>query len=113
NDGVLWRYDPVTGHGDLLDVGIKGAPATVHSVGIGGDGDVYFGAYLSAGVMARVDMSTGTLEQLDGPKQADSVVAHHNRTVVGTYPGAEFYVGHANKDWRWGTNPGHLFSLGR
>ncbi|WP_345217766.1 carbohydrate binding domain-containing protein [Georgenia halophila] len=113
NDGMLWRYDPATGHGDVIDPEITGAPATVHSVGTGGDGDVYFGAYLSAGVMARVDMSTGTLEQLDGPKQADAVVAHRNRTVVGTYPGAEFYVGQANKDWQWGTNPRHLFSLGR
>lgn len=112
-DGRLWRYDPATGTGDVLTPGIKGAPATVHSVGHGADGDIYFGAYLSAGVMARVDTGTGTVEQLTGPKQADSFVAHHNRTVVGTYPGADFYVAKANEPWEWGTNPSFLLGLGR
>jgi len=112
-DGRLWRFDPATGAGDVLTPGIMGAPATVHSVGHGADGDIYFGAYLSAGVMARVDTDTGTVEQLTGPKQADSIVAHHNRTIVGTYPGADFYAAKANKPWEWGTNPSFLFGLGR
>ncbi|WP_193312755.1 carbohydrate binding domain-containing protein [Georgenia subflava] len=112
-DGRVWRQHLGTGVGTVMTPGIVGAPATVHSVGHGGDGNVYFGAYLSSGVMARVDTSTGTLEQLSGPKQADSIVAHRNRTVVGTYPGAEFYVAQPNQQWEWGVSPTHLFSLGR
>ncbi|GAA4288047.1 tachylectin-related carbohydrate-binding protein [Georgenia daeguensis] len=112
-DGRVWRYDPATGTGDVLTPGIKGAPATVHSVGHGADGDIYFGAYLSAGVMARVDTDAGTVEQLTGPKQADSIVAHHNRTVVGSYPGADFHVAKPNEPWEWGTNPSFLLGLGR
>lgn len=110
-DGKVWRYSLATGTGDVVDAGITGAPATVHSMGRGGDGTVYVGAYLSAGVMARVDADGVT--QLTGPKQADSVVASRGRTVVGTYPGAEFFVAEPGTAWDWGTNPRHLFSLGR
>lgn len=113
-DGTVWRYELSTGTGDLADPGIVGAPATVHSVGTGADGDLYFGAYLSAGVMARVDVQTRTVEQLEGPIQAASIAAvSGNRTVVGTYPGAEIYVARSTQAWDWGSNPRHLFSLGR
>lgn len=111
-DGKIWRYNLDTGTGDVVDIGIKGAPATVHSMGQGGDGDVYVGAYLSAGVMARANADG--VEQLSGPKQADSIIAHRRHTVVGTYPGAEFYLARpGNREWDWGTNPEHLFGLGR
>lgn len=110
-DGAIWRYDLESGTGDVVHSEIVGAPATVHSLGIGGDGAVYAGAYLSAGVMARVDESG--VQQLSGPKQADSIIAHRERTVVGVYPGAEFYVGHSRRPWEWGRNPKHLFGLGR
>lgn len=114
SDGNIWRYQLSSGAGDVLEVGLRGAPATVHSVGTGADGDLYFGAYLSAGVMARVDVQTGTLEQLSGPTQADSITAAPgNRTVIATYPGAKFYVARSNQPWDWGDNPQHLFSLGR
>ncbi len=112
-DGTIWRYNLAHGAGDVIDSGIVGAPATVHSVGTGGDGDIYFGAYLSAGVMARLDPATGQLEQLAGPKQADSITAHHNRTIVGTYPGADFHVALGNQEWEWGLNPEHVLGLGR
>jgi hypothetical protein len=111
-DGAIWRYNLATGNGDVVHSGIPGAPATIHSIGHGGDGSIYFGAYLSAGVMARIG-ADGSVEQLSGPKQADSVIAHRGRTVVGTYPGAEFFVGKANEEWNWGENPAYLFDLGR
>ncbi|MGS2618958.1 outer membrane protein assembly factor BamB family protein [Micromonospora sp. LZ34] len=114
-DGTIWRYNLQNRTGDILPNVIQSTPATVHSVGTGPDGNVYFGAYLSAGVMARVDRATGELEQLSGPKQADSITTHDNRIVVGTYPGAEYYAGQIGGDttWDWGRNPRHLFSLGR
>ncbi|NDL59866.1 hypothetical protein [Phytoactinopolyspora mesophila] len=112
-DGTVWRYNLAEGSGDVVTGDIDGAPATIHSVGNGPDGNVYFGAYLSPGVMARVNHQTGDLEQLSGPGQADSMIAHKNRIVVGVYPNASFYVGKTNKDWDWGANPSHLFTLGR
>ncbi|WP_166349602.1 hypothetical protein [Phytoactinopolyspora limicola] len=112
-DGALWRYNLATGDGDVVSGDIHGAPATVHSIGHGADGNVYVGAYLSSGVMARVDRSTGELEQLSGPGQADSMIAHRNHTVVGVYPSASFYAGQPAQDWEWGENPSHLFTVGR
>ncbi|WP_147915931.1 hypothetical protein [Ruania zhangjianzhongii] len=113
DDGSIWRFNLQTAHGDILTPDIDGAPAKVQSVGHGADGNIYFGAYLSSGVISRIVVDTGELEQLSGPSQADSIVGHHNQTVVGTYPGAGFYAGHRNKTWQWGTNPSHLFSVGR
>ncbi|MPV36462.1 hypothetical protein [Georgenia subflava] len=112
-DGTVWRYNLETRTGDVISTDIVGNPARVHSVGVGPDGDVYFGAYLSSGVMARVDHEAGVVERLSGPSQAGSIVAHGNKIVVGMYPNAEFYAGHVNKDWDWGTNPEHLLTIGR
>lgn len=115
-DGHIWRYNLQTEHGDVLaaDVGGSGgAPATVQYVATGGDGEIYAGAYLSSGVMARVDHETGEIEELSGPGQADHIHAHRNLTVVGTYPDAGFYAGSASQTWDWGTNPEHLFTIGR
>ncbi|GAA4430676.1 hypothetical protein GCM10023169_34380 [Georgenia halophila] len=112
-DGRLWRYNLATGHADVILTQAHGAPVTTMSIAEGGDGDVYVGAYLSPGVMARVDVETGEVEQLDGPEQADSIAAHGDRTVVGTYPGAGFHVADHDRPWAWGENPRHLFTLGR
>ncbi|WP_166354061.1 hypothetical protein [Phytoactinopolyspora limicola] len=112
-DGRVWRYNLATGHGDVMFSQTHGAPVTTISIGQGGDGDVYVGAYLSPGVMARVDVETGEIEQLDGPEQADAITAHGTFTVVSTYPEAKFYAAEHSQPWEWGTNPRHLFTLGR
>ncbi|HEX6681943.1 MAG TPA: hypothetical protein VF062_04080 [Candidatus Limnocylindrales bacterium] len=113
DDGSLWRYNLATQTGDVVASAIKGSPVTVHSIGNGPDGNVYFGAYLSAGVMARVNRKTGRVEQMSGPSQADKVIEHRGQIVVGTYPNAGFYSGDLSQPWGWGTNPKHLFTLGR
>lgn len=113
SDGQIWRHNLQTGYGDVIRTETPGAPVTIMSIGTGGDGQVYLGAYLSPGVMARLDPSTGELEQIEGPEQADAITAHDDQTVIGTYPGAGFYATEAELPWEWGENPRHLFTLGR
>lgn len=112
-DGAIWRYSLDTGAADVLQPEPFGSPVTTMSIAEGGDGHVYVGAYLSPGVMARVDTSTGEIEQLDGPEQADSIVAHGDQTVIGSYPDAAFHVADAGEPWAWGDNPRHVLTLGR
>lgn len=112
-DGQIWRYNLETGHGDVVASQAEGAPVTIMSLAPGGDGQVYVGAYLSPGVMASIDPGTNTVTQLDGPEQADSITAHDDLTVIGTYPNAEFYTAEADETWEWGTNPRHVLTLGR
>ena len=113
SDGQIWRHNLQTGHGDVIRTETPGAPVTIMSIGTGGDDQVYVGAYLSPGIMARLDPSTGELEQIEGPEQADAITAHGDQTVIGTYPGAGFYAAEAELPWAWGENPRHLFTLGR
>jgi len=112
-DGQMWRYNLATGAGELLELEAFGSPVTTMSIGEGGDGDVYVGAYLSPGIMARVSTETGEVEQLDGPEQADSIIAHDAQTIIATYPEAVIYAAEADQEWSWGDNPRHLFTLGR
>lgn len=112
-DGRIWRQNVTTGHGDVLDAPAIGSPVTTMSIGEGGDGQVYVGAYLSPGVMARVDPATGAVEQLDGPEQADAIAAHEDLTVIGSYPEAVFHAARAGEPWEWGVNPAHVLTLGR
>ncbi|MPV36468.1 NHL repeat-containing protein [Georgenia subflava] len=112
-DGRIWRQNLATGHGDVLAAPAIGSPVTTMSIGEGGDGQVYVGAYLSPGVMARVDPTTGEVEQLDGPEQADAITRHEDLTVIGSYPEAVFHAARAGEPWAWGTNPAHVLTLGR
>ena len=112
-DGHIWRQNVATGHGDVLPAPAIGSPVTTMSIGEGGDGQIYVGAYLSPGVMARVDPATGEVEQLDGPEQADSIAAHGDLTVIGSYPDAVFHAARAGEPWEWGVNPAHVLTLGR
>jgi hypothetical protein len=113
DDGVLWLYNLEERTGELIELPIEGAPATVQSLGIGPDGDPYVGGYLSTGVMSRIDHSNGRIETLDGPGQGDAVTAVDDDLVIGTYSGAGFYAGDMTQEWEWETNPGHLFTIGR
>ncbi|WP_406385715.1 hypothetical protein [Streptomyces sp. NBC_01618] len=112
NTGVIWRYDLDARTGTTVRGVPLGSPATLHSMGVGPDGKVYTGAYLSSGVMARVSTSTYEIEELAGPEQADHIVTHQGRIVVTSYPNAVAYVGETDP-WDWGTRPAHLFSIGR
>ncbi|WP_026876013.1 hypothetical protein [Jiangella gansuensis] len=112
-DGRIWRQNLATGHGDVLAAPAIGSPVTTMSIADGGDGNIYVGAYLSPGVMARVDPATGEIEQLDGPEQADAIVAHQDLTVIGSYPEAVFHAARAGVPWAWGVNPAHVLTLGR
>jgi len=112
-DGQIWRYNLETGHGDVLATDLDGAPVTTMSLAPGGDGQVYVGAYLSSGVMARIDPETDEIKQLSGPEQADAITAHGPDTFIGTYPNAGVYRADGETDWDWGTNPEQLLELGR
>lgn len=112
-DGKIWRYNLDTGTGDVLTTAIEGAPVTTMSLGEGGDGQLYVGAYLSSGVMARVDPATGEITQLEGPEQADSITAHDGDTFIGTYPEARIYQADGDAEWDWGVNPRQVLELGR
>lgn len=112
-DGQIWRYNLQTGHSDVLETGTQGAPVTIMSLAPGGDRQVYVGAYLSAGVMARIDPATDEITPVDGPEQADAITAHGSSTFIGTYPNAEIYQADHGEPWEWGTNPRHVLTLGR
>lgn len=112
-DGAVWVFNLEDQHGEVIESDIQGAPATIQSMDIGPDGNPYTGAYLSSGVMARVDHDSGDLEPLNGPGQADALATVGDSLVVGAYPGASYYTGDAFSEWDWGTNPAHLFTVGR
>src|SRR5690625_110533 len=56
--GMVRRDELRTGAGDVLATEPFGSSVTIMSIAEGGDGQVYVGAYLSPGVMARVDPAT-------------------------------------------------------
>lgn len=90
---------------------VVGAAATTHSLGLGPDGKVYMGAYLSSGVMARIDPTTNEAEQLVGPSQAGSMAGVGGRLVIGSYPDGVIHSGDMSKPWEFGENPSKLLEL--
>ncbi|MGP9604204.1 hypothetical protein ACT3SY_15490 [Brachybacterium sp. AOP42-E1-35] len=100
-DGVLWTYSVRDGQGSAVIADVLASPAGAHSIGTGPDGAVYMGAYLSSGVIGRIDPDTEEIESLRGPKQADTIVAHGERLVVSSYPGAVAHIGDPSAEWEW------------
>lgn len=98
-DGHLWTYSVRSGQGEVITADVLPSPAGAHSIGTGPDGAVYMGAYLSSGVMGRIDPDTEEIESLRGPKQGDAIIAHGDQLVVSSYPGAVVHTGDPSADW--------------
>ncbi|MFG3715218.1 hypothetical protein [Micromonospora sp. NPDC047730] len=112
-DGRLWHYNLATRRSRIVPADVLGSPAGAHSMGVGPDGTVYLGAYLSSGVMSRIDQESQQVEQIRGPKQADAIVSHNGTIAVSSYPGAVVHTGDPAQPWAWGTNPRKVLELGR
>lgn len=122
DDPQLWRLllfaangrslliDPTTGAYEVRDSNVLPSPVTAQSIGVGPDGMVYIGAYLSPDVMARLDPKTNDISILDGPEQSDSVTTVGDRLVVTSYPNAVVHSGRPDEPWAWGDNPELLFN---
>lgn len=98
-DGDLWTYSVRSGQGEVIAADVLPSPAGAHSIGTGPDGAVYMGAYLSSGVMGRIDPDSEEVESLRGPKQGDAIIAHEDQLVVSSYPGAVVHTGDPSADW--------------
>lgn len=110
-DGSLWHYSVTSGEHRIVDADLLGSPLGAHSIGVDNDGTVYFGAYLSSGVMSRIDQDTQEIEALNGPKQSDAILAVGDRLAVSSYPGALIHAG-GPADWEWAEFE-QLLELGR
>lgn len=102
-DGQLWTYHLDSQEGDLVEADVLESPIGAHSIGVGPDGAVYMGAYLSSGAMSRIDPQTQDVEYLDGPKQGDHIITHGDQMAVSSYPGAVVNLGSVEGDWHWGS----------
>lgn len=100
-DGTIWSYDVATREGELVPADVLGSPAGAHSMGVGPDGAVYLGAYLSSGAMSRIDPVTQEIEHGRGPKQGDAIISHGDQLVISSYPGAGVHVGPVDGGWDW------------
>ncbi|MFX4272401.1 hypothetical protein ACQBAR_13710 [Propionibacteriaceae bacterium Y1685] len=103
--------DPASGAATEHKSIVVGAPATTHSLGMGPDGNIYMGAYLSSGVMARIDPATNQTEKLIGPSQAGSMAAVGGQLIIGSYPDGVVHTGDMSKPWSYGENPRKLLEL--
>jgi len=112
SDGHLWRFNLETERSDVTPADVLGSPAGAHSMGVGPDGAVYMGVYLSSGAMSRIDPETQNIEYTRGPKQASAIGSHGDELVVSSYPGAGVYAGTVDDDWSW-DQMDHVLQLDR
>lgn len=100
-DGIIWSYDLRSGEGSTVVGDALGSPSGAHSIGVGPDGAMYLGAYLSSGVMGRIDPETLKVDHIRGPKQSDAIMSHNDRLVVSSYPGALVHDGEVSGGFEW------------
>lgn len=110
-NGELIVFDPEADEVSVHEVAVDSAPVIAHSIGIGPEGNVWVGAYLSAGVIATVDTRSREITQLEGPEQGDASAAIGPYLMVSKYPNGVIYRYDSRKPWQWGSNPDTLLTL--
>lgn len=110
-DGEVIVFDPSADEVTVHDPAVDNAPAIAHSIGIGPEGDVWVGAYLSAGVIATIDTRSRELTQLEGPEQSSTIAAVGPYLMVSKYPDGVVYRYDSREPWEWGSNPDTLVTL--
>lgn len=113
NTGKIWRYFIDEQTGDVLEAQIQPSAAKLVGFGAGPDGNLYMGAKVGAGLIARLHPQDNRIEVLDGPSQAEGVGGSGDVIVFGEYTSAVVHVGDLSKPWQWGKNPQRMFKLGR
>lgn len=104
-DGRSVIIDPDTGELELRESNVLPSTVTTHSLGLGPEGELYIGAYLSPYVMGRLDPTTDEVTVLSGPEQSDSVTTIGDQLMVTSYPNAVVHLAGADEPWDWDTNP--------
>lgn len=110
-NGELVIFDPAADEAMLHDAAVDSAPVIAHSIGLGPDGDVWVGAYLSAGVIATVNSRSGEITQLEGPEQSDTFATVGPYLMISKYPNGVVYRYDSRTPWEWDSNPDILATL--
>jgi len=110
-DGSLVVFDPDADTAVEHEAVVSGSPVVAHSIGLGPDGDIWVGAYLSAGVIASVDPVSGGITQRIGPEQSDTFAAVGPYLMISKYPNGVVYRYDTRQPWTWGSNPDTLVQL--
>src|SRR5699024_3477700 len=69
-NGEAIVFDPSIDEVTVHDVAVDSAPVIAHSIGLGPEGDIWVGAYLSAGVIATIDRHSQENTQIEGTEQS-------------------------------------------
>lgn len=109
--GKIWQYNPLTQKIRWVTGHPVGGAVVIHTTAQGPDGKIYIGGFFTAGVMARLDPVTGTVEQLAGPTQIEGMTNYQGKLYLGTYSDGGVEVYDPASPWSYGTNPKTLFSL--
>jgi hypothetical protein len=106
-DGTrIFKYDPASGGWSSRRVsGTPVLPAAINALGVGPDGRIYTGGYLTGGTGVydplRGDGDDGgpDTRTLNGLSQTDSLLAHGGRLYIGAYPSAKLYGYEPGGSW--------------
>jgi len=103
--GQLVLFDPDADTATVHEPVVAGSPVVAHAIGLGPQDDIWVGAYLSAGVIARVDPDTDRITQLRGPEQSDTFARSGPYLLISKYPNGVVYRYDTRRPWEWDTNP--------
>src|SRR5690606_28937998 len=89
--GRLFHYNPANDVHRMLPASVNRIPASIHALGMGGDGRVYSSAYVSGG-LAAYDPASGDLQTFEGALgQIDSFLADGSTLWLGSYTKANLF----------------------
>jgi WD40 repeat protein len=96
NSGEYFKYNLETGHFEMSTVDLSKIPVTLYTMATNPMKDkIIINGYMSGG-LGIYDVKTGSISQIDGISQVESMIYFNNKVYFGAYPNArilEFDLG--------------------
>lgn len=113
NRGEIWKWNPETEQGEVVNADSPTFPVTTRSLGIGSDGNVYIGGSTGQITVGAFDVETDEFLHFTGGPQArvDAWGVIGDKTYFTTYGQAILFEYDPSQPYVYGRNPKQIFSL--
>lgn len=95
--GALFRYNPITRYGDVLQTDVPGEPTPIAALHVTASGTLYAGGFLSGG-LAAIAPDTGA-SSFQRFAQVESIREIDGQIYIGAYPDSRLYRYDPTKPW--------------
>ncbi|QOR71136.1 LPXTG cell wall anchor domain-containing protein [Ruania alkalisoli] len=109
-NGTFLVWNPQTDVSETFRPDVARGEYFIRSMAAGPDGNAWVGGYIQG--IGLADADTGDTRMFTASGQPESMTAHGDYMVYGTYGGGQLWSYDSTQSWAYGTNPGSGVTIG-